>query len=175
MKFSSSDSGWPGGVRGSGTGVGGRGTDGGRKDTFLEFSGRMLACHAGGPGSIPGRCTKMLHTYTRWSEMKNTKRGSIMNTIVYFRHKLWVYGSGCQANRSRKKCVSFNGNGRRQCEWSRHKKRKYNPEEDVARQFWKANLNKETNVQNTNVKEAKRRTGLQSLGAKFVRRGELCT
>ena len=21
------------------------------------FSGRMLACHAGGPGSIPGRCT----------------------------------------------------------------------------------------------------------------------
>ena len=20
------------------------------------FSGRMLACHAGGPGSIPGRC-----------------------------------------------------------------------------------------------------------------------
>jgi hypothetical protein len=22
------------------------------------FSGRMLACHAGGPGSIPGRCSK---------------------------------------------------------------------------------------------------------------------
>ena len=21
------------------------------------FSGRMLACHAGGPGSIPGRCS----------------------------------------------------------------------------------------------------------------------
>ena len=24
------------------------------------FSGRILACHAGGPGSIPGRC-KLLH------------------------------------------------------------------------------------------------------------------
>ena len=24
------------------------------------FSGRMLACHAGGPGSIPGRCTSIL-------------------------------------------------------------------------------------------------------------------
>ena len=23
------------------------------------FSGRMLACHAGGPGSIPGRCSEM--------------------------------------------------------------------------------------------------------------------
>ncbi|KNC23769.1 hypothetical protein FF38_13815 [Lucilia cuprina] len=22
------------------------------------FSGRMLACHAGGPGSIPGRCNR---------------------------------------------------------------------------------------------------------------------
>lgn len=24
------------------------------------FSGRMLACHAGGPGSIPGRCNDLL-------------------------------------------------------------------------------------------------------------------
>ena len=24
------------------------------------FSGRMLACHAGGPGSIPGRCSYFL-------------------------------------------------------------------------------------------------------------------
>jgi hypothetical protein len=24
------------------------------------FSGRMLACHAGGPGSIPGRCKLIL-------------------------------------------------------------------------------------------------------------------
>ena len=24
------------------------------------FSGRMLACHAGGPGSIPGRCNSFL-------------------------------------------------------------------------------------------------------------------
>ena len=23
------------------------------------FSGRMLACHAGGPGSIPGRCSQI--------------------------------------------------------------------------------------------------------------------
>ena len=25
------------------------------------FSGRMLACHAGGPGSIPGRCNVLLN------------------------------------------------------------------------------------------------------------------
>lgn len=24
------------------------------------FSGRMLACHAGGPGSIPGQCSQLL-------------------------------------------------------------------------------------------------------------------
>ena len=24
------------------------------------FNGRMLACHAGGPGSIPGRCMTLL-------------------------------------------------------------------------------------------------------------------
>ena len=32
------------------------------------FSGRMLACHAGGPGSIPGRCKsfgKILEAYLR--------------------------------------------------------------------------------------------------------------
>ena len=27
-----------------------------------SFSGRMLACHAGGPGSIPGRCTTLTNT-----------------------------------------------------------------------------------------------------------------
>ena len=29
------------------------------------FSGRMLACHAGGPGSIPGRCKflELIHIY----------------------------------------------------------------------------------------------------------------
>jgi hypothetical protein len=26
------------------------------------FSGRMLACHAGGPGSIPGRCNQSFET-----------------------------------------------------------------------------------------------------------------
>ena len=26
------------------------------------FSGRMLACHAGGPGSIPGRCNQFFET-----------------------------------------------------------------------------------------------------------------
>ena len=28
----------------------------GRSAEHRWFSGRMLACHAGGPGSIPGRC-----------------------------------------------------------------------------------------------------------------------
>jgi hypothetical protein len=28
------------------------------------FSGRMLACHAGGPGSIPGRCIESFSSYT---------------------------------------------------------------------------------------------------------------
>ena len=27
------------------------------------FSGRMLACHAGGPGSIPGRCRYVFCTF----------------------------------------------------------------------------------------------------------------
>ena len=31
------------------------------------FSGRMLACHAGGPGSIPGRCTFFYLIQCTWS------------------------------------------------------------------------------------------------------------
>ncbi len=32
------------------------------------FSGRMLACHAGGPGSIPGRCKKFFRpAFLEWS------------------------------------------------------------------------------------------------------------
>ena len=31
-----------------------------RKKQHRWFSGRMLACHAGGPGSIPGRCISVL-------------------------------------------------------------------------------------------------------------------
>ena len=34
------------------------------------FSGRMLACHAGGPGSIPGRCKYFLSFLTPW-DMNN--------------------------------------------------------------------------------------------------------
>ena len=38
------------------------------------FSGRMLACHAGGPGSIPGRCKHFFcHVYAKTS--KRTQRG----------------------------------------------------------------------------------------------------
>ena len=33
------------------------------------FSGRMLACHAGGPGSIPGRC-KFLFCLKAWKNLK---------------------------------------------------------------------------------------------------------
>ena len=32
------------------------------------FSGRMLACHAGGPGSIPGRCSRFLETLIHFIE-----------------------------------------------------------------------------------------------------------
>ena len=45
------------------------------------FSGRMLACHAGGPGSIPGRCNLLLAMifagfFYKWGEMipKNAKK-----------------------------------------------------------------------------------------------------
>ena len=31
-----------------------------KEDEHRWFSGRMLACHAGGPGSIPGRCTRLI-------------------------------------------------------------------------------------------------------------------
>jgi hypothetical protein len=31
------------------------------------FSGRMLACHAGGPGSIPGRCNSLFCWYCFYS------------------------------------------------------------------------------------------------------------
>lgn len=30
------------------------------------FSGRILACHAGGPGSIPGRCINFYNMYRSW-------------------------------------------------------------------------------------------------------------
>ena len=32
------------------------------------FSGRMLACHAGGPGSIPGRCKSFYFFYLNFSD-----------------------------------------------------------------------------------------------------------
>ena len=43
-------------------------------DLVRWFSGRMLACHAGGPGSIPGRCKHFFcHVYAKTS--KRTQRG----------------------------------------------------------------------------------------------------
>ena len=38
------------------------------------FSGRMLACHAGGPGSIPGRCTSVLRGWTNFCGKKMWRR-----------------------------------------------------------------------------------------------------
>ena len=42
------------------------------------FSGRMLACHAGGPGSIFGQCIFGLHFLVSTVSMKNR------NTFYYF-------------------------------------------------------------------------------------------
>ena len=42
------------------------------------FSGRMLACHAGGPGSIPGRCKKFCHL-TVWTTV-STEKKSVLET-----------------------------------------------------------------------------------------------
>ena len=45
-----------------------------KEDEHRWFSGRMLACHAGGPGSIPGRCKHFFcHVYAKTS--KRTQRG----------------------------------------------------------------------------------------------------
>ena len=37
------------------------------------FSGRMLACHAGGPGSIPGRCKVFLVDFKLKWTLKSTR------------------------------------------------------------------------------------------------------
>ena len=37
------------------------------------FSGRMLACHAGGPGSIPGRCKHFFLSCLCKNEQKDTE------------------------------------------------------------------------------------------------------
>ena len=52
------------------------------------FSGRMLACHAGGPGSIPGRCKIFFHlaspTYLKPSILKGRLgHDSTCNWSVY--------------------------------------------------------------------------------------------
>ena len=41
------------------------------------FSGRILACHAGGPGSIPGQCISFWHRKIKYHEngMKCNKKG----------------------------------------------------------------------------------------------------
>jgi hypothetical protein len=35
------------------------------------FSGRMLACHAGGPGSILGRCSSFFCCVFEWDKNEN--------------------------------------------------------------------------------------------------------
>ena len=43
------------------------------------FSGRMLACHAGGPGSIPGRCIYYFYSWFKCilaAPSKPSKRGN---------------------------------------------------------------------------------------------------
>ena len=45
------------------------------------FSGRILACHAGGPGSIPGRC-RLLSTHLNASWLTDDKLGfEIVDTV----------------------------------------------------------------------------------------------
>ena len=41
------------------------------------FSGRILACHAGGPGSIPGQCISFWYREIKYNEndMKRNKKG----------------------------------------------------------------------------------------------------
>ena len=45
------------------------------------FSGRMLACHAGGPGSIPGRCNIFFHS-------RNNNTQSVFNRNVAYHNYL---------------------------------------------------------------------------------------
>lgn len=109
MKSSSSDSGWPGGVRGSGTGVGGRGTDGGRKDTFLEFGGGMKSAIRGRGVAIltgSGNCiTTALAEVSRWRwvrwwylafliSLRNNLSASRRFKLLYFRGMVLA---GCYA------------------------------------------------------------------------------
>ena len=50
----------------------------GMKNKQRWFSGRILACHAGGPGSIPGRCKVFLIFVEFLSKISTNK------TICYF-------------------------------------------------------------------------------------------
>ena len=45
------------------------------------FSGRILACHAGGPGSIPGRCT-----FDDNNNYNNVNNYLTSMTTFFFRH-----------------------------------------------------------------------------------------
>ena len=54
-----SDSGNQGVDKEAGPGVKGRCSHSCRQLEHWWFSGRILACHAGGPGSIPGQCSSL--------------------------------------------------------------------------------------------------------------------
>ena len=53
------------------------------------FSGRMLACHAGGPGSIPGRCRTLFFTFSTqyicFTSLQTSARKT--NKTFFFRDK----------------------------------------------------------------------------------------
>ena len=48
------------------------------------FSGRMLACHAGGPGSIPGRCKIFLDNAIFGIELKDCTPYFGVETILIY-------------------------------------------------------------------------------------------
>ena len=56
------------------------------------FSGRILACHAGGPGSIPGRCKLFqLNSFFRSQNYKN------LEELIYFSSELLLFRSSSSA------------------------------------------------------------------------------
>ena len=47
------------------------------------FSGRILACHAGGPGSIPGQCNVTFCAYLQQKEENMFSKLRILKMCVY--------------------------------------------------------------------------------------------
>ena len=64
-----------------------------RWDTCLNnkhwwFSGRMLACHAGGPGSIPGQC--IFGTFIKVVKLKHRIASHrIIKKVIIFKDIIW--------------------------------------------------------------------------------------